>query len=94
MENVLNMPAYLGTPTLTWARRRFQNAVVAMARLQNDIADWRCRRRTVHALQALDDRMLRDIGLVRGGIDGAVRHDLRMNPRFAGSRRELMSRAA
>ena len=88
MQNVLNMPSDLGTPTLTWARRRFRNATQSITRLQTDIAGWWTCRSTVRALQALDDRMLADIGLVRGGIEGAVRHDLRMSPRAVPSERE------
>jgi uncharacterized protein YjiS (DUF1127 family) len=86
MQTVLNMPPYLGAPTLTWARRRFRNAVLAMAQFRNDIGRWREFRRTVRALQALDNRILADIGLVRSGIEGAVLHDARMNRSAALSR--------
>ena len=55
--------------------------MLAIASLRSDIAAWWQFRKTVRALQALDNRMLADIGLVRGGIEGAVRHDSRMNPR-------------
>ncbi len=94
MQDVLNMPPYLGTATLTWARRRFRNAVLAIARLRSDIATWWKFRRTVRALQALDDRMLADIGLVRGGIEGALRHDFPMNPRTTSARRMSPPKAA
>ena len=85
MQDVLNMPTYLGTPTLTWARRRFRNAALAMARFRSDIGRWREFRRTVRALHALDNRMLADIGLVRSGIEGAVRYDIRMSQRVGRS---------
>lgn len=87
MQYVLNMPPYLGIPTLTWARRRFRNAMLAFIQLRSDIAAWWQLRTTVRALQALDNRTLTDIGLVRGGIEGAARHDLRMNSRANPSRR-------
>ena len=81
MQDVLNMPTYLGTPTLTWARRRFRNAALAMARFRSDIGRWVAIATTVRALHALDNRMLADIGLVRSGFQGAARYDLRMNSR-------------
>ena len=37
------------------------------------VADWYRTRRAVSGLKALDDRLLRDIGLCRCGIDYAVR---------------------
>lgn len=36
-------------------------------------AGWKAGRATRHALNALDDRMLADIGVSRGGIEAVVR---------------------
>jgi uncharacterized protein YjiS (DUF1127 family) len=36
-------------------------------------ATWRASRKTRDALNSLDDRMLADIGVTRGGIDAVVR---------------------
>ena len=91
MQNVLNMPPNLGAPTLTWARRRFRNPALTIDHLRRGIAAWWERRQTVRALQALGDRELADIGLVRGGIEGAVRHDIRMNPRATARQKVLAS---
>jgi uncharacterized protein YjiS (DUF1127 family) len=46
----------------------------ATARLVDDLAARRERRRAVLALHRLDDRMLRDIGISRGEIESVVRH--------------------
>ncbi len=46
----------------------------ATARLIDDLAARRDRRRAVEALRGLDDHILRDIGITRGEIESAVRH--------------------
>ena len=57
----------LAAPT-PWARSR-----EGLARAVAAVSRWRRLRREARWLMALDDRMLRDIGLSRGGIERAVR---------------------
>jgi uncharacterized protein YjiS (DUF1127 family) len=52
-----------------WARSREGLAHAAAA-----VARWRRLRRDARRLMALDDRMLRDVGLSRGKIEHAVWH--------------------
>ena len=49
-------------------RALFRGARRALAQAFRGIALWRRRRATLRALQGLDDRMLKDIGLYRGEI--------------------------
>jgi uncharacterized protein YjiS (DUF1127 family) len=57
----------LAVPTL-WARSREGLAHAAAA-----VARWHRPRRDTRRLMALDDRMLRDVGLGRGEVERAVR---------------------
>ena len=45
-----------------------------MINVIESIRRWRRRSSTVDALSRLDDRMLADIGLVRGNLKDATRH--------------------
>ena len=45
-----------------------------MINLIDTIRRWQRRSSTAVKLSQLDDRLLADIGLVRGNIDGAARH--------------------
>jgi uncharacterized protein YjiS (DUF1127 family) len=50
-----------------WAR-----SLKGMARAAVTVSRWHRTRHAAHRLLALDDRLLRDIGVSRGGIDRAV----------------------
>jgi uncharacterized protein YjiS (DUF1127 family) len=58
----------LAGPTI-WARRSREGLAQAAAA----VARWHRLRRDTRRLMALDDRMLRDVGLSRGEVERAVR---------------------
>lgn len=60
-------------PLAGHARRGPVAAVAALARAWSALRLWYRRRATVQRLSELDDRMLKDIGLARGEIEGFVR---------------------
>ncbi len=67
------MNAHAPTLTFTTRPQRLTHRLVALlTRLYEALRRMRRRSRLLHELQALDDHMLRDIGLHRGEIDSVV----------------------
>ena len=61
-------------PRLSVAAHRAVTAVAAVARrVRCELRRWQIRRNTIRTLNALDDRMLADIGLPRSEIDSLAR---------------------
>jgi uncharacterized protein YjiS (DUF1127 family) len=55
-----------------WIAHLPRRAVTALGKAWATYVGWRTRRNAIHELRALDDRMLRDIGLHRSEIESVV----------------------
>ena len=62
------------------ARSVLSTARAELSRRLTMIGKWRRHRRDLNALYRLNDRMLADLGLTRGGIESAVLHGRKALP--------------
>ena len=59
-----------GAPARAWGRRAVEAIALTAVRLAREVR----LRRDLRLLSGLDEAMLRDIGLARGGLERAVRY--------------------